>query len=76
MTTRQIHITKTFTWRVVASLTTFTIAWAATGDLDLGLKVGAIDVVAKLILYYLHERVWYTGAEKKQVLLEEAKKTM
>lgn len=72
MTTRQIHILKTFTWRAVASLTTFTIAWAATGDLDIGLKVGAVDVVAKLILYYLHERAWFIGVERKTVL-EEAK---
>ena len=73
MTSRQIHIFKTFTWRAIASLTTFLIAWVATGDLDIGLKVGAVDVVAKLILYYLHERAWFIGAERKAVL-DEAKK--
>ncbi len=73
MTSRQIHIAKTFTWRLIASLTTFLIAWIATGDIDIGLKVGAVDVVAKLALYFFHERAWYYGAEKKTIL-REAKK--
>ena len=53
------HLAKAFTWRVVASLTTFIIGWIVTGDLNFGMAIGAADVVIKIILYYLHERVWY-----------------
>ncbi|MCD4654796.1 DUF2061 domain-containing protein [bacterium] len=45
-------------WRVIASLTTVTIAYLIIGKIDVALEIGAIEVVAKIILYYAHERVW------------------
>jgi uncharacterized membrane protein len=47
------------TWRVVATSATVIIAWSVTGDWRVGLGVGGIEFPAKMILYYLHERVWY-----------------
>ncbi|PLX13076.1 MAG: hypothetical protein C0594_01670, partial [Marinilabiliales bacterium] len=35
------------------------IAYLITGNVEVGLGVGAFDVVIKMILYYFHERVWY-----------------
>ena len=49
---------KTMTWRVTASLTTFLIAWILTGDLLIGISIGSVEVVAKIFLYYYHERIW------------------
>ena len=49
---------KTITWRVTASLTTFSIAWILTGDLLIGLSIGSIEAIAKIFLYYYHERIW------------------
>tara|TARA_B100000787_G_scaffold152566_1_gene126253 strand:+ start:94 stop:300 length:207 start_codon:yes stop_codon:yes gene_type:complete len=51
-------ILKTMTWRVTASLTTFLIAWVLTGDLLIGATIGSIEAVAKIFLYYFHERIW------------------
>ena len=51
-------IVKTLTWRVTASLTTFVIAWVLTGDLLIGATIGSIEAIAKLFLYYFHERIW------------------
>ena len=51
-------IVKTLTWRVTASLTTFTIAWIITGDLLIGASIGSIEAIAKIFLYYFHERIW------------------
>ena len=51
-------IVKTLTWRVTASLTTFIIAWALTGDLLIGVTIGGIEAIAKIFLYYFHERIW------------------
>ena len=51
-------IAKSLTWRALATLTTFVIVFAYTGELALSLGVGAFDVVIKLSLYYLHERFW------------------
>ena len=49
---------KTLTWRVIASLTTFLIAWILTGDLLIGASIGSIEAIAKFFLYYFHERIW------------------
>ena len=53
------HILKTFTWRIIATLTTTIIAWLVTGDPMIGLKVGGIEFVIKMLLYYIHEKAWY-----------------
>lgn len=54
------HLAKAVTWRVIASTTTALIAWA------FGLPPKAIggvfvaDLIIKFILYYGHERMWYS----------------
>lgn len=59
MVQKKRHIVKAFTWRIVASITTFIISWLATGNIETGLSIGAFDFSLKLLLYYGHERVWY-----------------
>ena len=51
-------IIRTLTWRVTASLTTFLIAWILTGDLLIGISIGSVEAIAKIFLYYFHERIW------------------
>lgn len=53
------HILKTFTWRIIATLTTTLIAWVVTGDPMIGIKVGSIEFVLKMVLYYFHEKIWH-----------------
>ena len=53
------HILKTFTWRIIATLTTTIIAWIVTGDPMIGLKVGSIEFIIKMLLYYMHEKAWH-----------------
>ena len=55
----QRHFLKTFSWRVVASITTLIIAFVVSGNLLTGFKIGIAETVTKMILYYLHEKVWY-----------------
>ena len=56
--TQKRSIVKTLTWRVTASITTFLIAWYLTGDLLIGVTIGSIEAIAKIFLYYFHERIW------------------
>ena len=56
--TQKRTLAKTMTWRITASLTTFIIAWILTGDLVIGASIGAIEAIAKMFLYYFHERIW------------------
>jgi len=53
------HIAKTITWRLVATGTTIILAWIISGDPMIGLQVGGWEFVIKMLLYYVHERVWY-----------------
>ncbi len=49
---------KTFSWRIIATLTTFMLAWLFTGEIDTALKIGGVEFFAKMVFYYLHERGW------------------
>ena len=56
--TQKRTVTKTLTWRITASFTTFVIAWILTDDLLIGATIGSIEAIAKIFLYYFHERLW------------------
>ena len=51
-------IIKAFSWRFIATLITFAIAWVVTGELEFAAKIGVADTLIKLGAYYFHERVW------------------
>ena len=49
---------KVLSWRTTATLTTIVISYLITGKTDAALKIGAFEVVAKILLQYVHERIW------------------
>lgn len=51
-------IIKGVTWRTLGSIDTIVLSFIVTGNLDHSLKIGLTEVVTKIILYYLHERLW------------------
>ena len=53
------HLAKTITWRIIASLDTFLIAWIITGKFDWAGTIAGLEVLTKMFLYYFHERAWY-----------------
>ncbi|MEK7638740.1 MAG: DUF2061 domain-containing protein [Patescibacteria group bacterium] len=55
---RMRSIVKGVTWRIVASGTTMGIVFLVTGNLELVASVGVVDITAKVLFYYLHERAW------------------
>ena len=58
---RETHarsVVKTVIWRFIASLTTVVLVFIFTGDLTITVGIGIIDIIAKMIFYYLHERAW------------------
>ena len=68
------HIFKTITWRVIASLTTFIVAVLIFKDdahaLEKASGIAIAESVIKMVLYYLHERIWY----RQDLDLESRKK--
>ena len=53
------HVAKTITWRIVGTLDTMVIGWLITGNPITGLKIGGIELFTKMILYFIHERIWF-----------------
>ncbi len=60
-------ILKALSWRLIASAATFVISYVVVRQssdktdaevLQFATAIASVDVVAKLILYYLHERLW------------------
>ena len=49
---------KSVTWRVLATLTTMALVLLFTGNAAIAISIGALESVAKLLIYYIHERVW------------------
>lgn len=57
---RKRHIAKTITWRAFGTLGTLAIGWIITKDLELGSQIATVELITKTILYYFHERVWFS----------------
>jgi uncharacterized membrane protein len=53
------HVYKTFSWRLIGSFTTIVISFLLTGNPTAGLKIGFTETFTKMILYFLHEKIWY-----------------
>ena len=53
------HILKTITWRIVGTIDTMILSALITGSWKLGMTIGGVEVVTKMVLYFLHERAWY-----------------
>jgi uncharacterized membrane protein len=57
------HILKTISWRVVGTVDTILLSWLITGSWKIGLSIGGVEVITKMVLYFLHERAWYKFSE-------------
>jgi len=51
-------IVKGITWRVVATTTTMIIVYLFFGNIELAVATGLLETVAKVGLYWGHEKIW------------------
>jgi len=56
--THRRSVIKGLVWRLLASLATFVIVFLFTKDKLVAVEISGIEVIAKLLLYYGHERIW------------------
>jgi uncharacterized membrane protein len=56
---------KSISWRIVGTIDTIIISYIVTGELIMAVSIGSVEVVSKIILYYLHERVWENVTKEK-----------
>ena len=63
-------VIKAISWRIIGTLDTMCLGWLITGSPLIGLKIGALELITKFVLYYLHERGWSRikfGIKKKKL---------
>jgi len=53
------HLLKTVSWRVVGSIDTVLLGWFITGQINIGAKIGGLELITKMLLYFVHERAWH-----------------
>lgn len=51
-------VLKAVTWRLIGAVDTFIIALLITGHLGVSSAIGGAELITKVTLYYLHERLW------------------
>lgn len=56
--TRSRSLAKALSWRLSGSVATTLIVWLFTRRLELAVGVGAIEILGKMVLYFVHERIW------------------
>jgi len=69
--TKKRSITKAVTYRMAATVATFSLALIFTGSLEIATSIGILDFIVKFTIYYLNERVWTLvswGYKKEEVL--------
>ena len=49
---------KAVTWRTTGTIDTFIISWLITGQLLLATGIAFTEIMTKIVLFWLHERVW------------------
>lgn len=62
-------IAKALSWRFFATIVTATIVLILTGEASFAVTVGLLDTVVKLVVYFVHERIWLKipfGIKKKR----------
>ena len=56
--THSKSLAKAFSWRIIATVTTGLISYFLTGSVEDAAGIMTFDFFLKLLLYYLHERIW------------------
>ncbi|MHA7129656.1 DUF2061 domain-containing protein [Algoriphagus namhaensis] len=56
---------KSISWRIVGTLDTMVISYIITGQLVMAVSIGSVEVVTKILLYYVHERIWENVSKDK-----------
>jgi uncharacterized membrane protein len=58
---REAHsrsLAKAVSWRLTGTIDTFVISFIITGRVSLAGSIAGTELLTKILLYYLHERVW------------------
>jgi uncharacterized membrane protein len=58
MDSHRKSLLKAISWRLVGSADTFIISYVLTGQMMIAGSIATVEVITKILLYWVHERVW------------------
>ena len=58
MDSKKKSFLKSISWRVIGSCSTFAVSYSITNSLTLSSGIASLEAVAKIVIFYVHERVW------------------
>ncbi len=59
MESKRRSLAKAFSWRACALLITAAVGYVLSrGSIEFAIMLGVVDSLIKILVYYLHERVW------------------
>jgi uncharacterized membrane protein len=51
-------LVKGISWRITGTMDTIFVSYIITGKASYAFSIGAVELITKILLYYLHERAW------------------
>jgi len=51
-------LVKAISWRFTGTIATFFVSWIITGTPKIALTIASVEFASKIMLYWIHERVW------------------
>ena len=51
-------IIKALSWRLTGTIDTFIVSFFVTGELLIAGSIASIEILTKIVLFWMHERVW------------------
>jgi uncharacterized membrane protein len=49
---------KGISWRLLGTIDTIIISFILTAKIKTALSIGGVELFSKIILYFIHERIW------------------
>lgn len=49
---------KSVSWRILGTIDTIIISFLITNTIEFALRIGLVELVTKMALYFVHERLW------------------
>jgi len=78
MASKKRSLLKAVTWRLAGSMTTISVVWIYTSNVQLSVCAATIDLFVKILAYYVHERVWdkidFGKMETLNAVIKEARR--
>ncbi len=51
-------LAKAVSWRISGTIATVVTVFLFTGEMRLAAEIGAVEFFIKILLFYMHERIW------------------